>query len=88
MNENEISTSAVVCFTCWQVHGSEGLRSPPKDSWWFIGAQLGAGLNNSQDHENDTMAKDVAPCLMWHDWCLWPIYTRDPPNPRLHNGLH
>ena len=39
--------------------------SPPKDRW-FTGAYLGAGVNDSQDHENGPMANDVALWLMWY----------------------
>ena len=42
---------------------TDDLTSSPKDNWWFIGAQLGAGVIDSQDHKNGTMAKDVA--LLW-----------------------
>ena len=31
-----------------------------KDNWWFIGAQLGTGMNDSQDQENGSVAKDEA----------------------------
>ena len=55
-------TSVMVYFTCRQGHS---------DTWWFIGAQSGAGLNDSQDHENGTMAEYVALwLLMWHHWRL------------------
>ena len=33
------STGVMVYFTCRQGHRTDGLISPPKDNWWFIGAQ-------------------------------------------------
>ena len=50
----------MVYFTCRQGHEVDGLTSPLKDNWWFIGAQSGVGANESQDHENGTMAKNMA----------------------------
>ena len=70
-------TSVMVYLTCRQGHRTESLISPPKGNWRFSAA----GLNGSQDYENDTMAKDVALWLMWHHSHLWPLYTGEP-NPR------
>ena len=53
------SSSVMVYFTCRHGHETNGFTPPPKDSWWFIGAQSGAGLSDSQDLQNGTMAKDV-----------------------------
>ena len=39
---------------------AEGSMSSLKNNWWFIGSQLEAGLNDSQDQENGTTAKNVA----------------------------
>ena len=47
----------MVYFTYLQGHGTDGLTPPPS-------AQLGVGLNDSQDHKNRTVAKDVALWLM------------------------
>ena len=60
------STSVMVYFTCRQGHRTDGLASPPKDNWWFIGASVSAGLIDKQHHKNGFMAKYVALCLsMW-----------------------
>ena len=54
------STSVMVYLMCRQGHETNGLMSPSKYNRWFIDAQSGAGLNDSQDHENGTMAEDIA----------------------------
>ena len=45
-------------------HGTDGVMSPNKGNWWFIGAQSGAGLHDSQDGDNVSVA-NVAPQLVW-----------------------
>ena len=58
----------MIYFTCRLGHGTDGLTSPPKDSWWFIGAQSGGGMTARQDLGWGLIAKDVALRLMWCHW--------------------
>ena len=45
------SAIVIVYFTWRQGQGTNGLTSPPKDNWWFIGAQSGVRAFVKQNHD-------------------------------------